>query len=320
MLANQLRSFLRQQLWWIKFQELNREGWRDAYIRRRIQNQILATPPLHTDTEGDIEVRALTWRRDWKNLIWALKSFYHYAGQSYPLYIHDGGLTAEGTAALHRHFPNARIIPQNEADTQVNRIFTERGLSRCLAYRKKNRTTLKLFDFFALSQARTMFSIDSDIVFFREPRELLTGDPGKNVYNRDAAFWYSMTLDELEARFGLRPPSHINSGLARIDRRSIDFDAVENWLAEPKLFEDDWVTEQTLHALCSARYGVELLPPTYAVSTERGMPENVVCKHYPGNKRPLLYQEGMRKLRDSGFFASFAQSATAPRRPVVLAR
>lgn len=308
MIADRVRASLRRRLWWIEFQEINREGWKHAYVRRGVQNTILETPPLHTGSDGDVEVRALTWRRDWKNLIWALKSFYHFAARPYPLYIHDGGLTPEGQAALRHHFPDASFPSRGDADRKVERMFSAQGLSRCMAYRKKNTTTLKLFDFFALSHARRIISIDSDIVFFAHPLELLDGFPDKNVYNRDASYWYSMSLDDLEARFHLRPLSHINSGLARIDRSSIDFQAIEEWLAEPRLFTDDWVTEQTLHALCATRYGVELLPPTYAVSTEAGIPEHAVCKHYPGNLRPLLYQEGMKKLMDESFIGALGRN------------
>ncbi len=304
-----IQASLRRRLWWIQFQELNREGWKNAYLRRSIQNRILETPPLHTPTEGDIEVRSLTWRADWKNLIWALKSFYHFSGRLYPLYIHDGGLTPQGQAALLHHFPNAAFLSREYANRAIERLFSAQGLSRCIAYRKNNTTTLKLFDFFALSQARTIISIDSDALFFANPVELLDGFPGKNLYNRDASYWYSMSLDDLEKRFQFRPVSHINSGIARINRCSIDFPAIEEWLKEPRLFADNWVTEQTLHALCSTRYGVALLPSTYVVSTEAGMPENVICKHYPGTVRPLLYQEGMQKLAQDDFLAALSRAA-----------
>lgn len=307
-----LRAELRKRLWWIKFRELNREGWKKAWVRHRIQNAILRTPPLRTGREGDIEVRALTWRRDWKNLIWALKSFYHFSGCAYPLYIHDGGLTEEGRTALRAHFPDAHFPSREEAEARVEEAFNERHLDRCRAYRKKNTTTFKLFDFFLMSQARTVFSIDSDIVFFQSPDELLDAHPGQNLYNHDEKYWYSMSLDELEACFGIRPIPYLNSGLARIERESIDFESIEEWLAEPRLFTDDWVTEQTLHALCSMRHGVELLSPLYMVSTKPGFLENVVCKHYPGNLRPLLYEEGMRRLVQSGFLTQFGKAAPPP--------
>jgi len=300
---HRLRSWLLRQPWWLAFQEANREGWRNARRRAAYQRRILDTPPVRTGRAGPVEVRVLTWRRDWINLIWALKSFYHFAEVDYPLFIHDGGLLPHQAAQLRRHFPDAAIVPGAEAEARVAEQFAARGLRRCLDYRRRNVSTRKLFDFFALSEADYLVIIDSDIVFFARPDLLLVppGGVAVNRYNRDIETSYSMSPAELEATFGLRPPEAINSGLALVRRDSIDFAAIDGWLEHPKLFNDKWVTEQTLHALCSTVHGVELLPETYLVANTPGLPADPVCKHYPGFFRPLLYQEGMARLVRSGF-------------------
>ena len=89
-----VRAFLRRQLWWLELRELQREGVRPAWRRLQIQRAIDRTPPILTDTDGPAELRVLTWRRDWRNAIWALKSFYHFAGVAYPLVIHIQGQIA----------------------------------------------------------------------------------------------------------------------------------------------------------------------------------------------------------------------------------
>jgi len=300
-LATMLRGWLRRRAWWIEFQAINREGWCAAWRRLRIQRAILSTPPVFTSSSGAEEVRVLTWKRDWINLTWALKSFYMFSGARLPLYIHDGGLRAEDQAALLAHFPKAFLVSRTDADSRVENILQSRGLSRCLLYRRRNPTTLKLLDFFLLSSARTIVSIDSDIIFFRRPSELIDGCCPPNRYNRDESYFYTLSLEELKHRFGFLPVSHINSGLSRLSRESIDFNAVETCLQDQDLFDDQWVTEQTLHALCSNPYPPELLPASYVVSTRPGLPTDLVCKHYPGAGRYLLYEEGMRYLVDAGF-------------------
>lgn len=298
-----VRRWLRSQRQWIEFQEVNREGWRRAWARRSVQRRILATRPMRTAASGPAELRVLTWRRDWINMLWALKSFYLRSGADYPLYIHDGGLLREQAAELLRHFPDAALVPTDQADADVARELERRGQQRSLAYRTINPSTRKLFDFYLFARSEHVVSIDSDIVFFESPEELLvpSGGVDRNRYNRDASYWYSMSLDELEAAFGIRPPPLINSGLSLIRTESIDFDLIDRCLENEQLFADRWVTEQTLHALCSAVYGVELLPDSYLVSTTPGIPEGTVCKHYPGYFRPLLYEEGMRRLARDGF-------------------
>jgi hypothetical protein len=288
-----------------------REGLLRSARRSRIQRRILCTPPLHTASEGPIEIRVLTWRRDWINLIWALKSFYHFAEVDYPLSIHDGGLLPANIRGLLRHFPDAHFVSAGEADACVSQKFLQQRLERCLAYRAHNMATRKVFDFFSLSTADYILIVDSDIVFFRRPVELCV-EPDlvrKNLYHIDQQYAYAMTAEELQTSFGITPVNRISSGLGLVKRESIDFEAIELWLAHPKLFADRWVGEQTLHALCSTVYGVEFLPDTYRVSTHRGLAPELVCKHYPGFFRPLLYEEGMVHLTRSGFLQALTNRA-----------
>ena len=157
-----------------------------------------------------------------------------------------------------------------------------------------------------------MVSIDSDIVFFRKP-DLLSvpsGGLARNRYNKDDGYWYSMTLEELESSFGIKPPPSINSGLSIVRSDSINFDLIEKWLENPKLAADRWVTEQTLQALCSSVHGMEFLPDTYVVSTKPGLRADTVCKHYTGFFRHLHYEEGMKHLVETGFLDNLRRSGT----------
>jgi hypothetical protein len=303
MLLESIQNNLRRQQWWVGFQTLNREGWNNVSRRLQVQRRILTAPSIYTDVEGPVEIRVLTWKRDWINVLWALKSFYFQGQVTFPLYIHDGGLSREQSRELLAHFPNAHVVTISEADARVEEFLSSRGLERALAYRRKNPATRKLFDFYVFSQAEVVISIDSDILFFARPEELIQ-PPSRlkvNLYNKDAGYSYSMPPVALKAAFGFEPVSMINSGLNRVYRESIDFAHIDSWLNNPDLFADTWVTEQTLHALCSTQYGVRLLPSTYHVGTEPGFPPGAVCKHYPGYFRPLFYQEGIPRLMDAGF-------------------
>ena len=308
-MQSMIRKALRSSQTWIRFSELRREGFLRARRRWAVQRSILQTPPLRTTRAGPVEVRMLTWRRDWVNAVWALKSFYHNADVEYPLVIHDGGLLPRQVGKLLAHFPDARFISLSEGDARFGRELRERGFVRSAEYRLKNGTVRKLFDFFLDSTADYVVTIDSDIVFFRRPDELIVpaGGLSLNRSNRDAEYWYSLSLDELEAAFGIRPPPLINSGLAVIRRETIDFPRIEQWLAHPKLFADGWVTEQTLHALCSTLSGVEFLSPEYRVGGPPGL-SDAVCKHYPGHTRDQLYSEGMPALMAAGLIAATNRS------------
>jgi len=89
------------------------------------------------------------------------------------------------------------------------------------------------------------------------------------------------------------------------------FDNIEDWLRNPKLAADHWVTEQTLHAPYSTIYGVEFLPDTYCVSSGPGLTPSTVSKHYAGKDKRFLYAEGMRRLMNDGLIQKL--KASAPR-------
>lgn len=295
---------------WIRFQELNREGWRRAFRRSRGQRPILATAPVRTRGRGSVEVRALTWRRDWVNLVWTLKTFYRFAEVDFPLFIHDGGLTPRQADRLQQHFPDATIVAQAEADEQITSYLRSRGLFRCLDFRLRSHFGRKLFDFFVFSESERIISLDSDVLFFRQPSGLIACPNGlrRNLFNRDCDYWYPLDLDGMEATFGVRPEPRINSGVSSIWCDSLDLGRIEAWLSEPAIYKSPWLTEQTLHALNSTVYGVGLLPDTYA-SGSTNLPINErVCHHYPNAFRHLMYAEGMAYLVENGFLDSLAMN------------
>lgn len=311
-MIDRMRNALRRSPSWLRLRELQQEGFVQAWRRWQVQKQILRTTPILTEPTGEVEVRVLTWRRDWVNQIWALKSFYHFSDLRLPLFIHDGGLSECQRCRLMDHFPNATLIGSDQADTFVTQELTRRGLNRCASYRRVNPASRKLFDYAIYSRGRRIIGIDSDIVFFARPDELLRDD-GVSRFNCDMQYAYSLESTELDKLCGRAVPPYINSGLFAIDLGSIDLSAVEAWLGNEVLYSNRWVTEQTLHAMLAARGRVELLPASYRVDTKAGLPPGIVCKHYPGFERPLLYTEGMPQVKELGVLAELVPAADRQR-------
>jgi len=65
------------------------------------------------------------------------------------------------------------------------------------------------------------------------------------------------------------------------------------------MLDHPWRFEQTLLALCSCRYGVELLPKEYDVHLTGGI-DGTPCRHYVGTIRHLFYGEGIHRLLKNG--------------------
>ncbi|MTJ11413.1 hypothetical protein FJR11_02125 [Anabaena sp. UHCC 0187] len=273
-------------------------GFHTVYYRDIVRNKILSSLPIKGTTSKNCEIHVLTSANDWLNLTWTLKSFYHFSQRQYALCIHDDGtLTQENITTLQYHFPDARIIDRKKADEKVLPLLS--SYPRCLEFRKTNHLSPKVFDFAAYLQSDRLLLLDSDILFFKEPTELINRIENLeyqiNTLNGDVESAYTVEPDVVKNHLGFDLAARINSGLGLIHKNSLNFDWIEEFLTLPDIIGHFWRIEQTLYALCSSRFGVELLPPTYDVHLE-GNINGSPSRHYVGKIRHLMYSEGIRHL------------------------
>ncbi len=275
------------------------QGLRVAYYRDVVRPKILSTQPIEGLSDRTCEIHVLTSNQDWLNLVWTLKSFYAFSARKYALCIHDdGSLSEDARGTLCEHFPEARLIRRHNADAKL--AIELRHYPRCLRFRNTNLLAPKVFDFVTYLQSDRMALFDSDLLFFAEPTAYITrlDDEGyrKNLFNSDAGSAYTVTPEIARNHAGVELVPNVNSGLGLIHRDSMRWDWIEEFLALPGILEGHfWRIEQTIYALCSSRYGVELLPPEYTLYLDRGIGYRPF-RHYVGCIRHLMYREGMSEL------------------------
>lgn len=280
-------------------------GFVTAWYRDRVRWRILETAPV-PDTKGTAcEIHVLTSKGDWINLMWVLKSFYFTTGRDYSLCIHeDGSLGPYEIGQLKHHFPNARIA--DRATTNARLKGEMEKYPKWKAFRDKNPLALKVYDFTAFLENDRMFLLDSDILFFREPKELLRRLEDRsymlNTLNRDWTNGYSVDLDEVKPLLPFEFPGLINSGLGLIHNGAMRIEAIEQYLGLPKIMSHNHRIEQTLIALCCAEKGFEFLPAEYDVDTRPQLPDTP-SRHYTGPIRHRMYREGFPKLIAQGILA-----------------
>ena len=288
-----------------KFQD----GPRTACYRDFVRPWILHTAPFaHTDDPA-CEIHVLTSADDWLNLLWALKTFYYQSRCRFALCIHDDGTLSEKACAhLRAAFPAARLIRRAEADARVSPLLAD--FPRCRAFRAANKLALKVFDFHACLEADRMLLLDSDILFFAAPAVLLAriadSSAQLNSLNRDWRDGYTVSVEAAQPLLPFPFPPLINSGLGLIHRASIRLDLVEEFLALPGMLSHPHQIEQTLIALCSAKFGFQMLPGEYDVHLGSRRP-GAPSRHYCGPLRPLMYGEGIRDLVRGGFLKALRQ-------------
>jgi hypothetical protein len=270
--------------------------WHRDVLRPRI----LKTPPVTGTIDTSAEIHVLTSARDWLNTVWSLKSFYTNVPQRYALVIHgDASLPEAAVYVFTQQFPDARIVIEPDARAAV--LSTLSVYPRCKAFRETNTLSMKVFDFAHYLSSDRMILFDSDLLFFAPPEAFLAYLPEQsrrvNVFNPDVGTAYAIPVEHIEAA-GYSVARDVNSGFGLIHKESLNLDWIEEFLAIPGLSEGHfWRIEQTLFALLSTRFGIELLPEDYRVflSGEVGARP---YRHYVGAVRERMYTEGMHKLKE----------------------
>lgn len=305
-----VRTYLRTKPLWVHFRSLQSEGFSRAFRRWLLWSKILktrpvATIPIHAD--APVEVHLLTYERDYLAALWALKSFYHFSGVRYPLVIHfQGKVSRRALGRLRSHFPAAEIIIQPEADAVVEEWLEQRGLVRVLAHRRVNAMMLKLVDFVLVGRGINVLALDSDVLFFRCPSDLLiTSETPLQMtfFQHDHASSYNITEEQALRELGIDLVPRLNAGLRLFARSSLDLTCCERFLGHPDVARPTGLLDQTLHALCASQQGrAAYLPDTYLISLEADVDlDKFVARHYAGPSRTLLSEEGLPRLIQMGF-------------------
>jgi len=311
-LLDRIRRVIRGFPAYVAVRRWQREGFLRAFRRDRLWRRVLATPPVQTRPRSAtaVEVHTLCYRLDYLPAIWALKSFYRNAAVDWPLVIHVSGAAKPLVfRRLRAHFPGATIIGQLEADEVVGRRLAEGGFVRLAAARRASAFMLKLTDYPILCEGATLLGIDSDVLFFARPQELLDrcSKPGDSyLFQRDPVSTYNISAESAQREFGIALAPRVNTGIMVYARGLPDLEAFEHYLTDPGVAVPNGFIEQTLYALHASAVGsVAYLPDSYALDLRAGLTyDSLVARHFAGPSRPLLTAEGMPwLLRTENAFA-----------------
>jgi hypothetical protein len=266
------------------------------------------------ETRG-YEVHILTREKDRTMAFWALKSFYHHLGERPPLVVHAGGsLSEESFRLFDEHFPGCSVISAGQADTDSRLREALRPLPLCELWRFRCDFQLarKLFDFPCFSTEPFIVGIDSDVLFFGKPTEILecanATVPFMSSDYQEAYEFDNALVRRANHDFELVP--RLNSGLFGFRRAAFDFSVVETLLeacveASPaRRFEfwKGWLEQTMLACLFSRSRGRRVLDLSRYQISSMLLGDRTVSQHFVNDgSRSAFYHWGLRKLDETGF-------------------
>ena len=295
----------------LRLQALHQTGARAIVNRSLVRSHVLPklrkAPPIAAG-DGPLELHMLLQKtRVWEGC-WALYSFLYYARQPLRVVIHDDGtLDRSCTDILSGLFPGIRIITRKVADDVVNKTLKQQGLNHCLALRgKRYNLALKLLDPLIFCHTPSYLMLDSDILTFSKPAELLDLGYGAadgitpHLYSPDCCSGLARTPEKLCAA-GFQPAPLLNSGILRIQHSAFSLEHVDEMISKLDLLSGDSIhffTEQTLYA-CELQFhgAVRLDPERYTVLGDPS-DSKIVTGHYCGDYygKTRFYREAIPHL------------------------
>jgi hypothetical protein len=305
-------------------QQLRKHGPRLLWLRYVRRRAILRTPPLLCPDTATLEVHTQVCARDWLNALWTLKSFSLVTGEPFKLLILcDRTVPENAILRMLAHFPEACVIRCEQPSEETRQTFAPRwpGL---FALRTNERffTLPKIMDSFAHRQSDMILTIDPDVLFFEDPKELRADlDLARPYFARlnqplndfDPKGAFSIDATRVRELFGLELPRRFGCGLGSLHYGKIDWDFIERVLAAvPPDPERGFLLDQTITLLVSLTQGWELLPPErYAIEPVASL-VGVVARHYYSKTRDLLYLEGIPRLIELGLLKKDFRFSSQP--------
>lgn len=293
------------RIWWLLRRDIKRGFGASRHYYKTLPLIKEWSWPYWGEKPNPIPVHVLTGQEDWLLAAWMLASWFHFTQQGWHVVIHDdGSLSDDAATTLRRMFPGARIIPRGEADAALERTLMPYPF--CLDYRRAHPLALKIFDMKHFAEDDRFLIIDSDVLFFQRPGELINWTRAETDdcwFNEDVEEATLLGPEEAFAELGVKLWPRVNSGLCLLSKQALDFDFCDCALAQTSILRGHvWRIEQTLFALCASRHGKGgLLPANYEVSLNKHASAGVIARHYVGAVRDRFYGEGLKRLRKELF-------------------
>ncbi len=274
--------------------------------------RILKTRPIKVNDDPssqDCNVFVLICDSDVLLGLWGLKSLYKSSRIDWPLnWLQGGQLSEKSQSILLHHFPGSRVLSPTVVDPKVEALCVEKQLPRLAATRRNHFMMRKLVDPLLLSSSNCILTLDTDILFFSDPVELMraaTDPDAENFYFRDCVSTYSIAESTLKPDGSRALVPRLNAGCGALKKARFSLRRLDELCDTPGLFSVPWVAEQTLHAIYAAESKSSFLSESYLVSQQRGLTDSagnrIVAKHYPAKPRFWYYREGLRELVRNGF-------------------
>ena len=270
--------------------------------QRLLRKKLSKLSPITPDKENaKLTVATLANKKRFYESVAALYSFCFWKRDICLHYHEDGTLTEKNIDFLKKLFPGITIFRRREQNLKVKDQLLSKGLSNCAQLRGEFFLSIKLFDMIYEKNTPYLLHIDSDVLFFSRPDEILNIIEEGNFngcYNVDVDIAYSFDNVTIAKYIYVPMINRFNSGLLLHNFNEELFDFVDAVMKDNHQSKSPWHLEQTLLAMYASYKGNFLgLPESYDLGRrQKKLGNKITSEHYVHNTGYEFHKDFIYKI------------------------
>ena len=249
-----------------------------------------------------VTLHILTGRRYWFQTAFCLQSLVSLGRTNVQVELYDDGSFDEGLVGLiRRYVPRCQIHLVSETRERIERLLPD---SRFPALRERwnNYPNIRKLIDPHLGSTGWKLVLDSDILFFREPRFLTSWsqNPSASLHTVDCQESYGYSRQILEQLAGRKLPERVNVGVCGLLSETLDWERLEFWCHQLIVNNrPSYYLEQALVAMLLA--GQKTISASADEYVTRPTPPealncHAVMHHYVAESKRWYFQQNWRRI------------------------
>ncbi len=244
----------------------------------------------------------LTGKNYWYQTAFCLYSLQQQAGCNvHAVVVDDGSFDEMLMEAVRRQFPTTtKVVTAAEIQQALDKKLPATTFPVLRQRRLIYPHLRKLTDVHVLFGNGPKMVLDSDMLFFRKPLQLLkwAANPDRFLFMRDVEQSYGYSIKLMKELTGVSTiPERLNVGVAGVESGKINWEQLEHWTAELLRREgSSYLQEQALTAMLAANQPYEFLEEnSYKVLPNiKGEDVPEVLHHYVADSKFDYFVKGWR--------------------------
>lgn len=200
---------------------------------------------------------------------------------------------------ITKRLPCANLITAAEIEENLNKVLPVNAFPILRAKRLVYPHIKKLTDVHTLSGPSWKLVLDSDMLFWQEPAELIEWmqNPHRPLHMVDCIESYGYPTLLMETLCGNKLPTKLNVGAIGLNSQSINWQNVENWIKQlEKAAGGNYYLEQALSAMMVGEQPSTVLDEKRYQVNPTVINNGSVLQHYVDLSRKIYFGEGWKQV------------------------